>query len=36
MTSAQGKSLCEVESNESRVDCRTGVHVESEVVLECE
>ena len=33
MTSAQGKSLCGVGSNESRVDCRIVVHVESEVVL---
>ena len=34
MTSAQGKSLWE--SNESRVDCRTGMHVEGVVVLKCE
>ena len=38
--SAQGKSPCEVDSNEGLVDgrmeSRTGVHVESEVVLKCE
>ena len=32
--SSQGKSPCEVGSNEGRG--RTGVHVESEVVLKCE
>ena len=34
------KNLCEVDSNEGLVDCRiegrTGVHVESELVLKCE
>ena len=34
--SSQGISQCEVDSNESRVEGRTGVHVESEVVLKCE
>ena len=38
--SAQDKSLCEVDIAEGRVDSqvegRTGVHVESEVVLTCE
>ena len=38
--SAQDKSPCEVDSNEGlvagRIDSRTGVHVESEVVLKCE
>ena len=37
--SAQGKSPCEVDSNEGLVDGRikgrTGVHVESDVVLKC-
>ena len=38
--SAQGKPTCEVDSNEGladgRMEGRTGVHVESEVVLQCE
>ena len=38
--SAQGKSPSEVDSNEGRIggriEGRTGVHVESEVVLKCE
>ena len=38
--SAQDKSPCEVDINEGlvdgRVESRTGVHVESEVVLKCE
>ena len=34
--SAQGKSPCEVNSNEGRVDGRTRDHVESELVLKCE
>ena len=38
--SPQGKSPCEVDSNEGRVggriEGRTGAHVESEVVLMCE
>ena len=38
--SAQGKSSCEVDSNEGlvdgRIEGRTGVHVENEVVLKCE
>ena len=35
----RGKSPCEVDNHEGRVDVRiegrTGVHVESEVVLKC-
>ena len=38
--SAQGKSPCEDDINkglvDGRVEGRTGVHVESEVVLKCE
>ena len=38
--SAQGKSPCEVDSNgvlvDGRIEGRTGVHVESGVVLKCE
>ena len=34
--SAQDKSPCEVDINEGLVDGRTGVHVASEVVLQCE
>ena len=34
--SAQGKSPCQVDVNEGLVECRTGLHVESEVVLKCE
>ena len=33
--SAQGKSPCEVDIKEARVEGRIGVHVESDVLLEC-